>query len=104
VCDRFTLSLSVSAGHPSGFGAQWTLDGTLDVTGASIDGSVHASGTTADRGQTCDTTLDFREVVLGDTGCAVGGSVYATSSASADPDTRASGHDIDGTFVFGPGC
>ncbi len=99
----FDLTLDVTTTEGS---LHWTLDGSLTVTPALIDGSVHSHGSaTGSAGSnaydvTWDVDVDFRSIGLDSSGCPVSGSL---SAAVSFQDASAT-YSAQGTASFGPAC
>jgi len=102
-----TLALDAYNGHSPALGAQWTIDGSLTLTGTTVSGTFHAravvNGNFPAPG-TYETTVDFNSVSVDTDGCPVGGSLQAVDIAKVTEGDLADSHDIAGSIAFGPAC
>ncbi len=105
--DAVTLALAAYNGHSPTLGAKWTIDGTLRLTDATVDGQVRARAVVTGNFPapgTHETTLDFRSIAVDEAGCPTEGSMYAVDIANVTGDYGGPNHDIAGTARFGPAC
>jgi hypothetical protein len=105
--DAVTLALEAYNGHSPTLGATWTIDGTLRLTEAIVDGQVRARAVVTGNFPTpgtYETTIDFRSIAVDEAGCPTEGSMYAVDIANVTVDYGDPSHDIAGTARFGPAC
>lgn len=105
---QLSLQLQRSSGHSSELEATWTVDGTLNMTGSTINGTLKVSGDITGNFPvpgTTTTTIEYQHIAVDATACPIGGSLRAASIASSTPPASATQtEDIVGTAVFGPAC
>ncbi len=107
------LALDLTHGFDGPNGTMdWAIDGTLSSHDNRIGGHVHSHGVThasqfALDGVTWDIVVDFGPAVVDATGCAIGGSIRATTSyddATNQPGGWQPSFDVQGDFVYSPPC
>jgi hypothetical protein len=109
--DTYTVDLTMAWSF-GGNEWTWTYDGALTVTDTSIDGSFDGEGSASFTNPNDNSEfeyeyvwgLDWNEVELDGTGCAIGGTLDASVDYSVSGAQGGGNYSGSGTVTFGPTC